>query len=271
MTITQEQVSQYSHSHYVNTAPEQQQFIEASQEHQQFSGLVSSSSDQYGSNTVPLHGSQPGMVDNSSAGTAQQLTGHLMPSWTGTGETFTQMSATIAQASGHPPQFSTAGISGSDNSQFTSRGLMNVDGTVAEQNKDALSSATHGFQYGSSEMSTMYSEGFSTQHSGMTIQQPMIANAPVYSNFASQAPSSEPAFVQANLQNLVPNVSQQSFSTAPPFMRDSQSVTGSSQPTAATAAVAVPPPPPSHSQQPGQKKEPSPKEDTGIVIYVHVL
>lgn len=260
LTLTQDQVPQYSQ--YMNTGPEQHQFtvgMTQEQQHmtqeqqQQFTNLVSSSTtvDQYANQVVAL---QPGMVDNS-AGVTQQLLGHhhVMPSWSIPNETVTQMSTNITQASNHPPQFNTVGITGSDDSHYIGGGLP-ADSTGVEQN---MSSAT---------MQTLQ-DGFNAQYIGTSNQQPVAATLPnssqasLYSNFVSQPPSNEANFAQTS---SMPSVTQQLFSAAQPVMSVTQSVTSISQPFVSTAATVPPSQLQLQNQQPGEKKEPSSKEDTGM-------
>ena len=251
LTIPQEQVPQYSQ--YMSTVTsEQYQFTSVLQEQQQFTGLPSISGDPVAP-AVPM---QPGVVDNL-AGTTQQL---LMPTWTGTGEPVTQ---NTAQTGDGPPHFNTAAIPSYNNSdnQFIGSNIS----TGVEQNRDASSSTMYSVQYGNSEAPAMYSEGLNAQYTGTNTQQPIAsmlphANQPsLYSNFTSQAPGTEPA----DSHNLMP---QQPLSTSQPVMSFSQPLTGISQPPTSAVPTAVPPPTSSQSQQPEQKKEPSSKEDTGILF-----
>ena len=255
LTITQEQVSQYSQ--YMSTTAEQLQFTSAPQEQQQVTGLVSTSGDPAASAAVPM---QPGVVDNL-AGTTQQL---LMPTWGGTGEPVTQ---SIIQTGDHPPHFNTAGIPGynSGDNQFIGS---NTNTTATEQNRDTSSSTMYSIQYGTNEAPTTYGEGLNAQYTGTNTQQPMTlvlphANQPsLYSNYTSQVPGTEQP---TDSHHLMP---QQSLSTAQPVLSVPQPITGISQPPTSAVPTAMPPPPSSQSQQLGQKKEPSSKEDNGIVICV---
>ena len=243
MTVTQEQVSQYSQ--YMNTAPEQHQFTGVPpQDQHQFSGLVSSSiSNQYASEAVPLYGNQPSVVD-STAGNTQELLSHGVPlSWPTPSDTVTQMSTNTAQSSDHLPQLNTT-------ANITGSGPPTVYSAGSEQN--------------SHQMTT---EGFNTQYTGASSQQPMTSVLPnqmsMYSNFASQIPSSEPSSVQADIHNLMPSVTHQSFSVTQPVLNTTQSNSVISQPVTSAAATTFTSQSRSQTQQPGQKNEPpSSNEDT---------
>ena len=233
-------------SQYMNTAPEQHQFAGVPpQDQHQFSGMVSSSiGNQYISEAVPLYGNQLGVVDNT-AGNTQELLSHGVPPWSAPGDAVTQMSTNTAQSSDHPPQLSTtANIAG-----YISSGPPTVYSTGSEQY--------------SHQMTT---EVFNTQYTGASSQQPMTSMLPnqlsLYSNFASQAPSSEPTSVQADTHNLVPNVTHQSFSVTQPVLNTAQSNSVISQPVTSIPSTSQ-----SQIQQPGQKNEPpSSNKDTGILF-----
>ena len=252
LTITQEQMPQYLQ--YMNTAPEQHQFTGVPpQEEQQFTSLVSSSiGNQYVSHAVPLHGNQPNMVDNT-AGSTRELLSHGVPSWSTPSDTVTQLPMNTAQTSDHPPQFNTtASIAG-----YFSGGPYSL-----------------GTEQSSQQMPTTYSEGFNAQYTGTSSQQPMTSmlpnQTPMYSNFASQVPSGEPTSVQADIQNLMPNVAhhtQQPSSATQPVLGTTQSVAMISQPVTSAPSSSQSQ---SQIQQPGQKREPpSSNEDTGIFVCVH--
>ena len=240
----------------MNTAPEQHQSTGVPpQELQQFGGLVSSSiGNQYASQSMLLHGNQPGMVD-SIAGNTQELLSHGVPSWPAPSDTVTQMSTNTAQPSDHPPQFNTTA---------------NVIGYIGGVTPSVYSAGT---EQNSHQLSTTYSEGFNAQYTGTNSQQPMTSILPnqmsLYSNFPSQVPSSQPTSVQADLHNLMPNVTHQSssvtqpvFNTAPVFNIAQSNAVFSQPVTSATSSLSQ-----SQAQQPGQKKEPpSSNEDTGILF-----
>ena len=203
-----------------------------------------------------------------------------MPSWTAAGENITQLSANVTQAGDHQPQFSTEGAtsySGSDNSQFIGGGPPNVSNTGTEQitNISTTTAATQALQYGDPTMYSKTSEGFNAQYPVTGSQQPITLpnnnQTALCSNFATQVPNSEPAFFQADLQNRMPSVTQQSWNTSQPVFNRFQSAISTSQPVSAAAAAAAAhppshPPSQSQSQQPGEKKELPSNKDIGIAI-----
>ena len=254
LSITQEQIPQ--HSQYMNIVSEQP---EPPQEQQQFTGMVSADT-QYRTQPLLLHGTQPGMVDNTT-GNTQQLSSHVIPPSSIAGDTVTQMSTTLTQTVDHPPQFNTA------TTAFISGESSHVYTTGTEQYGGA--SSMQGLQYGGQEgpsggynvpytvsnyQQPVYGgqEGPSEGYNGVSnYQQPVTSIPPSqmlpYSNVASH--SNEPHFM--------PNVTQQS-SIPQPVLGTAQSGTSFSQPIMSAAVSA---PSQSLTQQPGQEKEPISSND----------